>query len=97
MFFLFAFGFPSHDRGQSRGTSLEVCLCGMRKRHRVLLLLVVVGLVAVRLGFALSVDDERRVRVAAQSQDWPFMPECAELALAGGLLFGAAALVRKAG
>jgi hypothetical protein len=59
--------------------------------------LVVVGLVAVRLGFALSIDDERRVRMASQAREWPLVPECAELALAGGLLFGAAALVRKAG
>lgn len=72
----------------------------MRKRHRVLMLLAVVGLLAVPFGFAFSLEAERSSRpVSARHTEfpWPFAPEGAELALAGGLLFGAAALVRRAG
>jgi hypothetical protein len=71
----------------------------MRKRYRVLMLLAVVGLLAVPFGFALSLETGRPLRasVATPAEAWPFAPEYAELAFAGGLLFGAAALVRRAG
>ncbi|HEX4347656.1 MAG TPA: hypothetical protein VHZ73_08795 [Vicinamibacterales bacterium] len=71
----------------------------MRKRYRVLMLLAVVGFVAVPFGFALSLDSTDPVRADESRQadfSMPLVPECAELALAGGLLFGAAALVRRA-
>lgn len=72
----------------------------MRKRYRVLVLLAVVGLLAVPFAFALSLDSTGTVRTRDSRSDdlaWPLVPEGAELALAGGLLFGAAALVRRAG
>jgi hypothetical protein len=62
------------------------------------MLLAVVGFLAVPFGFALSLDSgPSRQPVARTDFSWPFAPEGAELALAGGLLFGAAALVRRAG
>ena len=72
----------------------------MRKRYRVLMLLAVVGLLAVPFGFALSLDSTgttptRESRPADVS--WPLAPEGVQLAFAGALLFGAAALVRRAG
>jgi hypothetical protein len=64
------------------------------------MLLAVVGLLAVPLAFALSLEPTTTTRPhESRSNDfsWPFAPEGAELACAGGLLFGAAALVRRAG
>ena len=72
----------------------------MRKRYRVLMLLAVVGLLAVPFGFALSLDSTGPTLTPASRPadfSWPLAPEGAELAFAGGLLFGAAALVRRAG
>jgi hypothetical protein len=83
------------------GTSLVACPNAMRKRYRVLMLSAVVALLAVPFGFALSLESDRptRAAVTAARPDfaWPMAPEGAELAVAGGLLFGAAALVRRAG
>jgi hypothetical protein len=63
------------------------------------MLLSVVALLAVPFGFALSLETARPARAPEARPDfsWPFAPEGAELAVAGGLLFGAAALVRRAG
>jgi hypothetical protein len=72
----------------------------MRKRYRVLMLLAVVGLLAVPFGFALSLDSTGPAFTTTSRPadfSWPLAPEGAELAFAGALLFGAAALVRRAG
>jgi len=64
------------------------------------MLSAVVALLAVPFGFALSLESGRPPRAPAAARPdfaWPMAPEGAELALAGGLLFGAAALVRRAG
>jgi hypothetical protein len=63
------------------------------------MLLSVVALLAVPFGFALSLESAgpARVRAARPDFNWPFAPEGAQLAFAGGILLGAAALVRRAG
>jgi hypothetical protein len=64
------------------------------------MLFAVGALLAVPFGFAFSLETERSARTAMARRaevPWPFAPEGAELAVAGGVLFGAAALVRRAG
>jgi hypothetical protein len=64
------------------------------------MLLAVVALLAVPFGFALSLESGHPTSGAPAVHTefaWPFAPEGAELTLAGGLLLGAAALVRRAG
>lgn len=77
----------------------------MRKRYRVLLLAALVAALVVPFGFALSVDSTPVATVVhtgllpgavpAPALPWP-LPDAAKLLGVGTLLFGLAALVRKA-
>jgi hypothetical protein len=75
----------------------------MRKRYRVLFLVSLVAALVVPVGFALSLDSNPAtsdfVRSAVESPallpSWS-MPDAVKLFLVGAVLFGLAAVVRKA-
>lgn len=74
----------------------------MRKRYRVLLLAALVAALVVPVGFALSLDSTSVATVVHSGVVMPSalpswaMPDAAKLFFVGSLLFGLAAVVRKA-